>query len=176
MEAQSFVTHLSIHAAIAVGILFKRAEAAVRILTRRLNPSIYGSSDVYLEALDFVQRTAPLRKDNPAIYVLYEDDFDIEGHPLVQHIRERREHSEFKGSIIFLKVPQDLKKKYPFYFTLADCKHYRFVKMDSEPNSLVQFNDPQFAYQLQQTFQQLWKEGAQLIPNEPDRQKNMRLF
>jgi hypothetical protein len=155
-----FVTRLPAHASVVAQYLFARAEFRVEIMTTCLNADVYGGHDVYLEAINFLDKSNRRREGRPGIFILYEDNFEISRHPLILNIRSRIGHPGISEGLEFRKVPPEVAASYSFHFMVADDRHFRFKQNRGDPEALVQFDEPNLGGQLHRNFEMIWREAG----------------
>lgn len=114
------------HAAIIVCMAFRHAENNIRLLTHKLDESLYGSKWF----LDELERF--IGKQDSCLKILIESDI-VEDHPVMQMSAQ---HNQIEVK----RVPDVDVREYPFNFMLVDDVGYRFERDRNSHEATVVFN------------------------------------
>jgi len=131
------------HASIIVERMFTHARNCVRILSRRLDPRIYGGSEIVEAAT--LYSSVPERK----IKILLESEKELEAHPLLKAV--------FDDENVQIKlIPEFLHESVGFNFSTMDDYGTRFEENKSEAVAIAQFGNDQYTKRLNDLFDRLW--------------------
>lgn len=121
------------HAAIIVCMSFRHAQNTIKLLSKELDESLYGSKWFLEELAHFMD------KENTSLKILIESDIPGD-HPVIQE-------SKKEPRIEIKRIPEEDVQKYPFNFMLVDDKGFRFEQDRESTEATVVFNyndDPRF--------------------------------
>lgn len=139
------------HAIVIVERLIADAYGSVAILSRNLDPKVYGRNQI-LEAtrrfLDEKPRKMRLLLEERNQQMLAENPF----------------LNKFKNDpcVEIRIVPTDIEKNYKFHFLVTDGESYRFEPDKSTSSAVVAFGDTEGAKNLENFFSSLWAEGISI--------------
>lgn len=139
------------HSIVIVERMIADAYRSVAILSRSLDPKVYGRNQI-LEAtrrfLDEKPRKMRLLLENRDLQMLAENPFlnKFKDDPCVE--------------IRF--VPTDIEKTYKFHFLVTDGESYRFEPDKATSSAVVAFGDAEGARNLEDFFSSLWIEGISI--------------
>lgn len=145
-DGEPFVNTSLDHAAIVVEHIFPDAVRRVDILSKNLNPEVYGRKEVTRQAIRF------LDDPNREIRVLLEEDD--------QQARANNPFLSECGQFDNLRlhfVPTSVQKRYDFHFLVTDRDSYRFEPDKTNAGAVVAFGNPQNASHLSDIFNTIWK-------------------
>ena len=148
-DGEPFVNTSLDHAAIVVEHMFPDAGWRVDILSKNLNPEVYGRKAVIRQATRFL--------DNPnrEIRVLLEEDDQKTraNNPFLS------ECGRFKN-LRLGSVPKSVQKRYDFHFLVTDRDSYRFEPDKTNAGAVVAFGNPRNAAHLADIFNTIWELSA----------------
>lgn len=151
-DGQPFFNESLGHAAVIVERVVADAYRSVSILSRNLEPRVYGRN----RTLDTTARF--LDEDPRGMRILLEDA-DPKSHAENPFLNKFKNHPK----VGFRHVPQDLQKKYEFHFLVADGESYRFEPDKSKSAAIVAFGDTEGANNLENIFDRIWEQSIPLI-------------
>lgn len=146
MDGSTVLNGSAEHAAVINERMFNYADETMDILTRNLDPRVYGTPELVSRAklfLGLAGRKLRIAVENP-------ESFTSSGHPLVVALREN-ENFEIR------KIPDDLHDLVDVNFTVMDAKSYRFERDKTEAVAVACFGDREgFAVKLTGFFEKVW--------------------
>ena len=145
-DGEPFVNTSLDHATIVVQYLFPDALRRVDILSRNLNPTVYGHKDVIRQATRFLD--APNRE----IRVLLEED-----DPQARVNNPFLSQCGQLGNLKLHFVPPTVQKRFGFHFLVTDRDSYRFEPDKANSGAIVAFGNPQHASHLSDIFNSIWE-------------------
>ncbi len=137
------------HASIILEILFTKAEKHVRVVTNKLDPSVWVGGRVLGAVRSF------LAKPGSSIDILVEcpsvGDIDF----------VRIIGGEFPDKVRISSVPAKLQEKYGWNFVVVDGRHFRFEQNRQELRAFIQFGNESEAMHLEDLFEKLKKRACE---------------
>jgi len=130
--------------------LFRAAQRRVRILSTNLDPTLFDLS-VGEAASGFLMEHVSAK-----ITILLENRINTDSHPFFNVPRL----DGVLARIGLFLVPSDAQKTYSFNFTVVDGRHFRFEPDRAAASSLVQYDSPQNATDLDKLFCRLKSIGT----------------
>lgn len=137
------------HAAVIVQRIIADAYRSVSILSRSLDPQVYGRN----RTLDMTSRF--LEEVPRRMRILMEDGSESAHaeNPFLNRFKKHR-------NVEFRIVPPRLQEKYKFHFLVADTESYRFEPDKTESAAIVAFGHTDVAQKLERIFEKLWEQSA----------------
>ena len=117
------------HATIIVCTAFRHAEKRIRLVSRELDPQLYGTPWFRDAARCFLDQS-----DDTSLVVLVERDVAPK-HPVKQLAQE------YGGRVAVKRVPDFIQDEYPFNFMLVDDVGYRLEYDRAMPAAFVSFHN-----------------------------------
>lgn len=151
-DGQPFFNESLGHTAVIVERVIADAYRSVSILSRNLEPRIYGRN----RTLDSTMRF--LDEDPRGMRILLEDA-DRKAHAENPFLNKFKDHPK----VALRHVPENLQKKYEFHFLVADGESYRFEPDKSKSAAIVAFGDAEGANNLESIFNRIWEQSIPLI-------------
>lgn len=151
-DGQPFFNESLGYTAVIVERVIADAYRSVSILSRSLEPRVYGRN----RTLDTTKRF--LDEDPRSMRILLENA-DPKAHAENPFLNKFKNHLKFE----LRHVPEDLQKKYEFNFLVADGESYRFEPDKSKPEAIVAFGDTEGADNLESIFNRIWEQSMPLI-------------
>ena len=142
------------HASIIVERMFANASDAVRIVSRRLDPRIYGTHELVEQAKLFFG--VPERKTE----ILVESKDELISHPLLKAISHEK-------NVELRHIPERLHEAVAFNFSTMDDCGYRFEEDKKKAVAMAKFGDLGFTKRLNTLFDSLWDQST-LIEITPE--------
>ncbi|MER9216018.1 hypothetical protein NKI54_28905 [Mesorhizobium sp. M0663] len=133
------------HASAIVEAMFEHANESVSILSGKLNPRVYGQSEVIEQASLF------LAEPDHKLRVLVEDgsESSIQDHPFFEKFIAYK-------NVEVREVPAAYQDLYKFHFLVMDSDSYRFEADKSECVAVAVFGDKAGAKNIANIFESLW--------------------
>ena len=148
-DGEPFVNTSVDHAAIVVEYMFPDAVRRVDILSKNLNPEVYGRKAVTRQA------TRYLDDPNREIRVLLEED-DQQARADNPFLSECGGFENLRLDI----VPKSIQERYDFHFLVTDGDSYRFEPDKTDAGAVVAFGNPRNAAHLADIFNTIWELSA----------------
>ena len=145
-DGEPFVNTSLDHAAIVVEHMFPDAHRRVDILSKNLNPEVYGRKEVIRQATRF------LDDPNREIRVLLEDD-DQQARAYNQFLSVCERFDNLRLHF----VPESVQEQYDFHFLVTDGDSYRFEPDKTDAGAVVAFGNSQNASHLADIFNTIWE-------------------
>ncbi len=147
MDGIAFYNGTTEHAAVILENIFRTAELEVCILTKQLDPSVYGRAEVVSELTKFLSR------NGSRVRILHEEDAELcldAGNPFVAKL------CEHKSQYTARRIDRELGNVIDYRFVAADRKSYRYQPDKTKRwQAIAAFNDVRNAAKLTSNFDQL---------------------
>ena len=150
-NGQPFLNESLGHATVIVERVVADAYRSVSILSRNLEPRVYGRN----QTLD---TTASFLAESPRSLRILLEDTDPKSHAENPFLNKFKNHPKVE----LRHIPEELQKKYEFHFLVADGESYRFEPDKSKSAAIVAFGDTEGAANLENIFNRIW-EGSKLL-------------
>lgn len=141
------------HAFAIVKTVFLYARVHVRLLSHKLDPSLYGDPDLITSVSTFLEKGAKLD-------ILIEKEISSE-HPMLML------HNKYHDRLAIAVVASDWVSQYKFNFMVVDDFGYRFEHDRSNHMAIASFYDPrrkEMITSLKYVFDHLFR-NARILPN-----------
>lgn len=144
-----FLNSLPAHAAVIVQRIIADAYHSVSILSRSLDPKVYGRN----RTLDTTSRFLDEAPRRMRILMEEGNEKAYAENPFLNKFKDR-------PNVEFRLVPPHLQEKYKFHFLVADNESYRFEPDKTKSAAIVAFGHTEIADKLERVFETLWKRCA----------------
>lgn len=138
------------HAAVIVQRIIADAYHSVSILSRSLDPRVYGRN----QTLDTTSRFLDEAPRRMRILMEEGDEIAHAGNPFLNKFKDR-------PNVELRIVPRRLQEKYKFHFLVADNESYRFEPDKTKSAAIVAFGHAEIANKLERVFATLWRQCEQ---------------
>lgn len=136
------------HAAVIVERIIADAYHSVSILSRSLDPKVYGRN----RTLDTTSRFLDEAPRRMRILVEEGNESAHAENPFLNKFKDR-------PNVEIRIVPRLLQEKYKFHFLVADHESYRFEPDKTKSAAIVAFGHTEVADKLERVFGTLWKQS-----------------
>ena len=133
------------HAAVIVARMMADACTSVSILSRSLEPRVYGRSRVLRETMRFLERRHCVMR------IILEGKY-----PDVLQDNDFLERFTDHASVSLRFMPEREQRRYKFHFLVADGESYRIEADKSKSSAIVAFGHQEGALNLERIFETLW--------------------
>ena len=133
------------HAAVIVERMMADACKSVSILSRSLEPRVYGRSRVLRETLRFLDRR------HCEMRIILEGKYPdvLKGNDFLERFADH-------ASVSVRFMPEQEQARYKFHFLVADGESYRIEADKSKSSAIVAFGHQEGASNLERIFEVLW--------------------
>lgn len=139
------------HAIVIVERLIADAYRSVSILSRNLDPKVYGRNQI----LDATRRFLDEKPRKMRILLEENNLHSLAENPFLNKFK-------VDPCVEIRFVPTDMEKNYGFHFLVTDGESYRFEPEKSTSSAVVAFGDTEGAKNLEDFFSSLWGNGIQI--------------
>lgn len=155
-QQESMLNGSEAHAAIIIERMFANAEREMRILTRRLDPTIYADEEVLAQVESFA--SDPETVTNIIVEDISPESLSV--HRLVKL-------ANALPNVHIHRLPTDLSNQIGFNYSVMDRAGYRFEDDKTKVNAIVRFNnDPSFTNDAADYFDSLLKASPSVFSEE----------
>lgn len=139
------------HAGILLDAMLDNAKEGVRIVTGRLIEKVYGHVNFIMSAKSFLMK----KNAKLEIIILNTPEKPIEEHALVVALKEYKKKcpEKYKGQVNIIMAPPKMSSTK--HFAVMDKTGFRFEFDDNEVKAVANFNEPETAKRLYESFERL---------------------